>query len=85
MDIQLPGESGWELIRGFNMDERCRDIPIFVVTACGLFFKEEHLHERALIVAEMEKPVSVPAYVMMVQCVLRGIDAKAGRNAMAVA
>ncbi|HEY4164217.1 MAG TPA: response regulator, partial [Dongiaceae bacterium] len=75
MDIQLPDESGWELIRSFQMDERWHDIPIYVVTACGLLFKEERLYERSLIVAEMEKPVALPAYVMMVQCVLRSIDA----------
>jgi CheY-like chemotaxis protein len=85
MEIQLPDESGWDLIRSFKMDENLHDIPIYVVTACGLLFKEEHLHERAMIAAEMEKPVTVSAYVSMVRRVLWDVDASVGRGATAVA
>jgi CheY-like chemotaxis protein len=85
MDIQLPGESGWDLIRSFKMDEELHDVPIYVVTACGLFFKEQRLHERSLIAAEMEKPVTVAAYVSMVRRVLWDVDASIGRGTTAVA
>jgi CheY-like chemotaxis protein len=85
MDIALPGESGWALIRRFKADPASREIPIYVVTACGLLFKERHRHERALIAAEMEKPIDMTSYTQMVRRVLRGIDGERGKKVGAAA
>jgi CheY-like chemotaxis protein len=85
MEIALPGQTGWALICGFKADPASREIPIYVVTAYGLLFKERHRHERVLIAAEMEKPIDMTRYTQMVRRVLREIDGERGEKIGAAA
>jgi putative two-component system response regulator len=66
MDIQLPFLSGWETIRMISAKPELDDIPICVVTACGLMFPELIGAERERAAEEMTKPVMLADYVHMI-------------------
>ena len=70
--IQLPEVSGWDCIRSMRKIEAIDAIPICVVTASGFYGKGNISDIRSKVQAEMEKAVSIPAYVAMVHTLLYG-------------
>jgi CheY-like chemotaxis protein len=66
MDIQLPGISGWDTIERIAAQPKLAEIPICVVTACGLFYTDRYDALRDRVAQAWHKPMLAPDYAKMI-------------------
>jgi CheY-like chemotaxis protein len=66
MDIQLPRMSGWETIERIVERPELDGIPICVVTACGLFYRDRYDALRERVAEARSKPIDPADYAKMV-------------------
>ena len=65
MDIQLPRISGWDTIERIAARPELEGIPICVVTACGLFYRDRYDELRERVAEAWSKPIDPADYVKM--------------------
>jgi len=66
LDIDLPDESGWELLRGIRAGP-CSDVPTIVISALR---PNAHLARNLRCAAELEKPFPIESLLRLVQSAL---------------
>ena len=59
LDLYLPGMSGWEVYRRIRSDERLKDTPIIVVSACHAKIATALGHDLSGVADYISKPFSV--------------------------
>lgn len=66
MDIQLPEISGLDITKRLKADSEVRHIPVIAVTAFAMKDDEEMILSAGC-EAYMSKPISIPAFIALVQ------------------
>jgi CheY-like chemotaxis protein len=72
LDITMPGKSGTEVFRQLRMDEKTRNIPVFIIT--GVMDFRQFIYQRAIEPPEgyMEKPIDPNVLLTSISRILAG-------------